>query len=280
MAAHSSSQLLNGQLAALEAPLSDDSLHALALVVGPAMLLEALDLIDQDQGTTDSPLAAVGFCWGESCYLGMLSLNSVARIMPPNGRPLYQVASSSGGQPYTVFPHVPAGTGYCPCPAYSFGVLAKGNQVTVTTHLLSHLALPHPDLVLRGAVQTPTRMSHRGPDRRLGEQTRRPRVARRPGHQIRRRRPTPARGKYRSRLRLIRVSSTKGSASRAKTIEEGPNLGRHGTPCKRKSSPTRSVPPESRPHLTVHTRSAPSSPPPYALALRRRPLRTPTAAAS
>lgn len=137
MAAHSSSQLLNGQLAALAAPLSDDSLHALALVVGPAMLLEALDLIDQDQGTTDSPLAAVGFCWGESCYLGMLSLNSVARIMPPNGRPLYQVASSSGGQPYTVFPHVPAGTGYCPCPAYSFGVLAKGNQVTVTTPTLA-----------------------------------------------------------------------------------------------------------------------------------------------
>lgn len=51
MAAQSSSQLLNGQLAALDAPLSDDSLHALALLVGPAMLLEALDLVDKDQGT-------------------------------------------------------------------------------------------------------------------------------------------------------------------------------------------------------------------------------------
>ncbi|KWU42333.1 hypothetical protein RHOSPDRAFT_36131 [Rhodotorula sp. JG-1b] len=109
MAAQSSSQLLNGQLAALDAPLSDDSLHALALLVGPAMLLEALDLVDKDQ---------------------------VARIVPPNGRPLYRVASSSGSQPYTVFPHFPSGTGYCPCPAYSFGVLAKGNQVTCK-HLLA-----------------------------------------------------------------------------------------------------------------------------------------------
>ncbi|GAA5883659.1 hypothetical protein JCM3774_003081 [Rhodotorula dairenensis] len=109
MAAHSTAQLLNGLVAALTAPLADDSLHALALVVGPAMLLEALHLLDKDQ---------------------------VARIVPPNGRPLYQVASSSGAQPYTVFPEVPPGTGYCPCPAYSFGVLAKGNQVTCK-HLLA-----------------------------------------------------------------------------------------------------------------------------------------------
>lgn len=50
MAARSTEQLLNGQLAALSAPLSDDSLRALALIVGPAMLLEALDLIDKDSG--------------------------------------------------------------------------------------------------------------------------------------------------------------------------------------------------------------------------------------
>ncbi|GAA5988287.1 hypothetical protein JCM10908_002150 [Rhodotorula pacifica] len=109
MAAYATEQLLNGQLAALSAPLSDDSLHALALIVGPAMLLEALDLLDKDQ---------------------------VARIIPPNGCPLYQVASSSGGQPYTVFPDAPRGVGYCPCPAFSFGVLAKGNQVTCK-HLLA-----------------------------------------------------------------------------------------------------------------------------------------------
>lgn len=58
MAAQSTSQLLNGQLAALDAPLSDDSLHALALLVGPAMLLEALDLIDKDQGAAPPSLLA------------------------------------------------------------------------------------------------------------------------------------------------------------------------------------------------------------------------------
>ncbi|POY71010.1 hypothetical protein BMF94_5935 [Rhodotorula taiwanensis] len=109
MAARSTEQLLHGQLAALSAPLSDDSLRALALIVGPAMLLEALDLIDKD---------------------------SVARILPPNGRPIYQVASSSGGQPYTVYPNVPKGGGFCPCPAFSYGVLAQGNQVTCK-HILA-----------------------------------------------------------------------------------------------------------------------------------------------
>lgn len=144
MAAQSSSQLLNGQLAALVAPLSDDSLHALALLVGPAMLLEALDLIDKDQGTRCSCLA-LPCLRSAPKSLGMLRLvlpKKVARIMPPNGRPLYQVASSSGGPPYTVFPHVPAGTGYCPCPAYSFGVLAKGNQITVTTPTLALCSRP------------------------------------------------------------------------------------------------------------------------------------------
>lgn len=139
MAAHATAQLLNGLVAALAAPLADDQLHALALVVGPAMLLEALDLLDKDQGTglqtryCPPPRARVRA--RARAERGRshprLTMITVARIMPPNGRPLYQVASSSGGQPYTVFPEVPAGTGYCPCPAYSFGVLAHGNQVTV-----------------------------------------------------------------------------------------------------------------------------------------------------
>ncbi|BGP56087.1 hypothetical protein JCM8202_005237 [Rhodotorula sphaerocarpa] len=109
MAARATELLLNGELAALSAPLSDDSLRALALTVGGSMLLDALDLLDNDQ---------------------------VARIVPPNGQPLYQVASSSGGQPYTVYPDSPPGAGFCPCPAFTFAVLGQGNQITCK-HLLA-----------------------------------------------------------------------------------------------------------------------------------------------
>ncbi|GAA6002884.1 uncharacterized protein JCM10292_001355 [Rhodotorula paludigena] len=100
--------LVHGQLAHLSVPLSDDHLRSLALVVGPTMLVDALDLVDKDQ---------------------------VARITPPSGRPIYQVASSSGGPPYTLFPNLDGG-GHCPCPAFSYGVVAQGNQV-ICKHLLA-----------------------------------------------------------------------------------------------------------------------------------------------
>ncbi|BGP71273.1 hypothetical protein NBRC10513v2_004642 [Rhodotorula toruloides] len=109
-AVYSLEQLLNGHLASLEPPFSDDDLRTLALLVGPTTLLDALDLVDRDQ---------------------------VARITPPNGRPLYQVASSAGGQAYTVVPDICGG--YCPCPAFSNGVIARqaqGNPV-ICKHLLA-----------------------------------------------------------------------------------------------------------------------------------------------
>ncbi|GAA5902114.1 hypothetical protein JCM5296_006607 [Sporobolomyces johnsonii] len=105
MAADSLAQLLNGQLASLSSPLSDSDFRALALIVGSSMLLDALDLIDKDE---------------------------VARISPPNGRPIYQVTGSS--QAYTVHPELVGG--YCPCPAFSHRVMAKENQV-ICKHLLA-----------------------------------------------------------------------------------------------------------------------------------------------
>mgnify|MGYP001580485922 CR=1 FL=1 len=44
--------LLVGVLDSLESPPKDEQLRALALLVGSTMLVAALDLIDQNQGTT------------------------------------------------------------------------------------------------------------------------------------------------------------------------------------------------------------------------------------
>lgn len=107
-AQHAHAQLVNGALAALSPPVSDAHLRTLALVVGPSMLTDALDLIDK---------------------------HLVARITPPAGRPVYQVASSSpagaGGDSYTLYPDLPGG-GYCPCAFFSSSVLpANGTAVIV-----------------------------------------------------------------------------------------------------------------------------------------------------
>lgn len=53
IATHSLEQLLNGHIASLELPFSDDDLRTLALLVGPATLLDALDLVDRDQGARE-----------------------------------------------------------------------------------------------------------------------------------------------------------------------------------------------------------------------------------
>ncbi|BGP41023.1 hypothetical protein JCM10450v2_005039 [Rhodotorula kratochvilovae] len=112
MAAHAHAQLLNGALAALAPPLSDAHLRTLALVVGPTMLLDALDLIDKDL---------------------------VARISPPAGRPVYQVASSGPaagtGGAYTLYPDLPGG--YCPCAAFSSSVVAPSGTAVICKHLLA-----------------------------------------------------------------------------------------------------------------------------------------------
>ncbi|BGO99561.1 hypothetical protein JCM10021v2_003237 [Rhodotorula toruloides] len=132
-AVYSLEQLLNGHLASLEPPFSDDDLRTLALLVGPTTLLDALDLVDRDQGALKTRLIT-------RHARQLISLNAagaVARITPPNGRPLYQVASSAGGQAYTVVPDICGG--YCPCPAFSNGVIARqaqGNPV-ICKHLLA-----------------------------------------------------------------------------------------------------------------------------------------------
>ncbi|GAA6056088.1 hypothetical protein JCM3770_001963 [Rhodotorula araucariae] len=112
MASHAQSQVLNGVLAAITPPLSDGHLRTLALVVGPAMLLDALDLVDKDL---------------------------VARVSPPASRPVYQVASSSissgSGGSYTLYPDLPGG--YCPCAAFSSSVIAPGSTAVICKHLLA-----------------------------------------------------------------------------------------------------------------------------------------------
>lgn len=203
MAAQSGSQLLNGQLAALDAPLSDDSLHALALVVGPAMLLEALDLIDKDQGTA---------------LLALLSRELLSRNAETvlQSRPHHAAQRSTAVPSRTLFgqstlhriPTCPRRDWVLPLPSVLVRRPRKGEPGHGKIHLLFPIVSSSPltSSFVGEAVQTPTRMSHRGPDQRLGEQTRRPRVARRLGHQIRLRRPAPARnssssGTYRTRLR-------------------------------------------------------------------------------
>ncbi|TNY18465.1 hypothetical protein DMC30DRAFT_52452 [Rhodotorula diobovata] len=112
-AQHAHAQLVNGALAALSPPVSDAHLRTLALVVGPSMLTDALDLIDK---------------------------HLVARITPPAGRPVYQVASSSpagaGGDSYTLYPDLPGG-GYCPCAFFSSSVLPANGTAVICKHLLA-----------------------------------------------------------------------------------------------------------------------------------------------
>ncbi|GAA5936309.1 hypothetical protein JCM3775_006460 [Rhodotorula graminis] len=109
--------LLDGALAALGPPppplLDSTHLSTLALIVGPTMLLDALDLVDK---------------------------RSVARIHTPSGATLYQVAASSHsaapGGSYTLYLDVPRG-GYCPCPFFSSAVLAPAATALICKHLLA-----------------------------------------------------------------------------------------------------------------------------------------------
>ncbi|GAA5852179.1 hypothetical protein JCM9279_006923 [Rhodotorula babjevae] len=106
-------QLLDGALSSLTAPLLDAHLSTLALVVGPTMLLDALDLVDK---------------------------RSVARINTPAGAVVYQVAASSSsaapGGSYTLYLDLPGG-GYCPCAFFSSAVFAPGATAVICKHLLA-----------------------------------------------------------------------------------------------------------------------------------------------
>ncbi|GAA6006054.1 hypothetical protein JCM10207_007327 [Rhodosporidiobolus poonsookiae] len=108
-----SAQVLQSLLvdAQLSPPIRDSAFSSLSLLVGPQMLLDALDLIDRDK---------------------------VVRRRLPNGRCIYQVASSTSGT-YTVQPSLGVeGSvgGYCPCAAFSHGVVASGDS-TLCKHLLA-----------------------------------------------------------------------------------------------------------------------------------------------
>ncbi|GAA5915127.1 hypothetical protein JCM8208_002635 [Rhodotorula glutinis] len=113
MATPAHAQLLDGALSSLAPPLLDSHLSTLALVVGPTMLLDALDLVDK---------------------------RSVARITTPAGAPVYQVAASSSsaapGGSYTVYLDL-LGGGYCPCAFFSSAVLAPGATAVICKHLLA-----------------------------------------------------------------------------------------------------------------------------------------------
>ncbi|GAA5978480.1 hypothetical protein JCM5350_003117 [Sporobolomyces pararoseus] len=102
--------LLEGVLASLSSPISEQDFVSLSSIVGHDQLRDALDLIDRGQ---------------------------VARIHLPNGSKLYQVASSNPSSPnYTVHPELPNG-GYCPCPAFSRNVLAQKHSQIICKHLLA-----------------------------------------------------------------------------------------------------------------------------------------------
>ncbi|GAA5989704.1 hypothetical protein JCM11641_002177 [Rhodosporidiobolus odoratus] len=101
----------------LSPPLSDSALHSLALLLGPNLLLDALDLIDRDQ---------------------------LSRLTPPSATALYQVSSSSHSS-YTVYPHAhlssnaAVGGAYCPCPAFSRAMFAPRGAPVICKHLLAVL---------------------------------------------------------------------------------------------------------------------------------------------
>ncbi|GAA6060600.1 hypothetical protein JCM10212_004579 [Sporobolomyces blumeae] len=98
---------LEGILESLESPIQDEQFVALAAVVGPELLKDALDLVDRDL---------------------------VVRVHLPNGRKIYQVAGSTTN--YTVHPELDRG-GYCPCPAFSQNVVAGRGQQLICKHLLA-----------------------------------------------------------------------------------------------------------------------------------------------
>jgi len=118
MATPAHAQLLDGALSGFTPPLLDSHLATLALVVGPTMLLDALDLIDK---------------------------RSVARITTPAGAPVYQVAASSSsaapGGSYTLYLDLPGG-GYCPCAFFSSAVLAPGATAVIVRPTLPPSLLP------------------------------------------------------------------------------------------------------------------------------------------
>ncbi|GAA6010352.1 hypothetical protein JCM11491_006281 [Sporobolomyces phaffii] len=98
-----------GVLSSLSSPLSEESINSLGALVGHDQLRDALDLVDRDQ---------------------------VARVHLPNGATVYQVASASSPNPYTVHPELARG-GYCPCPAYSRNVLGQKSAQLICKHLLA-----------------------------------------------------------------------------------------------------------------------------------------------
>ncbi|GAA5835009.1 hypothetical protein JCM11251_000136 [Rhodosporidiobolus azoricus] len=120
--AHLLTSLIASPSIAPAAPIPDDTLLALAAVVGNQLLLDALDLIDRDK---------------------------VTRLTPPSSRPIYLVASSSsssGGSPapasYHVVPDINLGGsagGWCPCPAFAKGVVGNRADGVICKHLLAVL---------------------------------------------------------------------------------------------------------------------------------------------
>lgn len=106
--------------------LSETNLNSLILLIGSNMLVNALDLIDNKEGKL------MESTWYE-CGTEQ-TMKAVVRLNLPNDRTIYQVSGSS--MPYTVTippdaSHNSAIKYYCPCPAFSFSVLASDTNVIV-----------------------------------------------------------------------------------------------------------------------------------------------------
>lgn len=113
-----SANLLDGILATFHSPPSTTDIQALSLACPPAMVLAAMEMIDNGEGASLPSRLPTRLT--QECPVGRISL--------PNGRVLYQVSGGSGA--YTV--HVDIPSGYCPCPAFSQLVLHSQDQIIVS----------------------------------------------------------------------------------------------------------------------------------------------------
>ncbi|XP_077167957.1 zinc finger SWIM domain-containing protein 7 [Paroedura picta] len=101
--------------------------------VAEELLREIEKAFQETSHVPDNLLSALRFVFGASAVpaLDLVDHRSVSRIVSPSGRMVYQVLGSSG-KLYTCY----ASCHFCPCPAFAFSVLRKGDSL-LCKHLLA-----------------------------------------------------------------------------------------------------------------------------------------------